>query len=152
MALEGWEARRGTSDEELSLGLHFVDLGPIFDIVELVVDMVVTQRLIAGAPNLLLGRYCFPRPHPSLRGFSLQETFSDQTSNYGPYVGNPQPTHLSVLIIKPVLRCFHQSPGHQLLIPCNVSLLKDLYISRIMDPGFVGPGLWRMWTVQLNSP
>ncbi|PQM38379.1 protein EARLY FLOWERING 3-like [Prunus yedoensis var. nudiflora] len=60
-----------------------------------------------------------------------------QTSNYGPYVGNPQPTPVAT-DNKASPWCFHQSPGHQLLIPV-MSPSEGLVYKPYHGPGFVGP-------------
>ncbi|KAM0968200.1 hypothetical protein ACFX2I_016537 [Malus domestica] len=59
-----------------------------------------------------------------------------QTSNYGPYLGNPQPT-LMASDNKASPWCFHQSPGHQFLIPV-MSPSEGLVYKPYNGPGFMG--------------
>ncbi|XP_009337143.2 protein EARLY FLOWERING 3 [Pyrus x bretschneideri] len=59
-----------------------------------------------------------------------------QTSNNGPYLGNPQPTPVAT-DNKANPWCFHQSPGHQLLIPV-MSPSEGLVYKPYNGPGYMG--------------
>lgn len=60
-----------------------------------------------------------------------------QPSNYGPYVGNPPPPVPVAADNKAAPWCFHQSPGHQYLIPV-MSPSEGLVYKPYNGPGFVG--------------
>ncbi|CAB4266131.1 unnamed protein product [Prunus armeniaca] len=164
-----WKARKAIVNQQRLFAVQVFELH----------RLIKVQRLIAGAPNLLLEDTAFLGTS-SLRGSPAKKLSSEyvvkpllrvvkrkhepekpnnkiecsaenavgktslssvkngsQTSNYGPYVGNPQPTPVGT-DNKASPWCFHQSPGHQLLIPV-MSPSEGLVYKPYHGPGFVGP-------------
>nr|WAQ69509.1 EARLY FLOWERING 3 [Pyrus x bretschneideri] len=129
--------------------------------------LIKVQRLIAGSPHLLLEDTAFlgtstlrgspatklsseyvvkpllhvvkrkhePEKPNNKMECSAENAVGKSQSLVFPYLGNPQPTPMASDKASPW--CFHQSPGHQLLIPV-MSPSEGLVYKPYNGPGFMG--------------